>query len=168
MKPARTLISMRPSISTRDSHNTTSLVPRRSKGDPLHIITLFFIIPQTKEHESLSAQELSGLVGVSIMLASERYVNYMYMTLYFGGKVVKTVGVLQMSPLMEMNLMYQDHLIIVCHWAYTVYIYSYMYSVVSLHGDSMCRLLVTEKAGTLCRDDSVEGLRFYPNKFLEM
>ena len=30
------------------------------------------------------------------------------------------------------------------------------------------RLLVTEKAGAICRDDSVEGLRFYPNKFLEV
>jgi len=28
------------------------------------------------------------------------------------------------------------------------------------------RLLLAEKAGKLCRDDSVEGLRFYPNKFL--
>ena len=31
----------------------------------------------------------------------------------------------------------------------------------------VCRLLVTEGAGAICRDDSVEGLRFYPNKFLE-
>lgn len=30
------------------------------------------------------------------------------------------------------------------------------------------RLLVTEGAGAICRDDSVEGLRFYPNKFLEV
>jgi hypothetical protein len=30
-----------------------------------------------------------------------------------------------------------------------------------------CRLLVTEKAGKACRDDSVEGLKFYPNLFLE-
>ncbi|XP_015776109.1 PREDICTED: vacuolar protein-sorting-associated protein 36-like [Acropora digitifera] len=29
------------------------------------------------------------------------------------------------------------------------------------------RLLVTEQAGKACRDDSVEGLRFYPNRFLE-
>lgn len=29
------------------------------------------------------------------------------------------------------------------------------------------RLLVTEQAGKACRDDSVEGLRFYPNLFLE-
>eukprot|EP00795_Rhopilema_esculentum_P000583 gene583-10272_t len=28
------------------------------------------------------------------------------------------------------------------------------------------RLLSAEKAGKLCRDDSLEGLRFYPNKFL--
>ena len=28
------------------------------------------------------------------------------------------------------------------------------------------RLLITEKAGKACRDDSVEGLRFYPNRFL--
>ena len=28
------------------------------------------------------------------------------------------------------------------------------------------RLLVTELAGLVCRDDSVEGLRFYYNKFL--
>ena len=30
-----------------------------------------------------------------------------------------------------------------------------------------CRLLVTEKAGKACRDDSVEGLKFYPNFFFE-
>lgn len=30
----------------------------------------------------------------------------------------------------------------------------------------MVRLLMAEKVGKLCRDDSVEGLRFYPNKFL--
>lgn len=54
-----------------------------------------------KEHDSLSAEELSRQAGVSIMLARER-------------------------------------------------------------------LLVTENAGAVCRDDSVEGLRFYPNKFLEM
>lgn len=29
------------------------------------------------------------------------------------------------------------------------------------------RLLVTEKVGKACRDDSVEGLKFYPNFFLE-
>ncbi len=29
------------------------------------------------------------------------------------------------------------------------------------------RLLITENAGAICRDDSVEGLRFFPNKFLE-
>ena len=28
------------------------------------------------------------------------------------------------------------------------------------------RLLLAEQAGKLCRDDSLEGLRFYPNKFL--
>ena len=28
------------------------------------------------------------------------------------------------------------------------------------------RLLITEKAGLICRDDTVEGLRFYPNLFL--
>ena len=26
---------------------------------------------------------------------------------------------------------------------------------------------MTEKAGKACRDDSVEGLKFYPNLFLE-
>ena len=31
---------------------------------------------------------------------------------------------------------------------------------------SLSRLLITEKAGKACRDDSVEGLRFYPNRFL--
>lgn len=29
----------------------------------------------------------------------------------------------------------------------------------------ICRLLLAEKMGHLCRDDSVEGLRFYPNLF---
>jgi len=29
------------------------------------------------------------------------------------------------------------------------------------------RLLAAERVGKLCRDDSIEGLRFYPNKFLE-
>ncbi|XP_054272906.1 vacuolar protein-sorting-associated protein 36-like [Macrosteles quadrilineatus] len=29
------------------------------------------------------------------------------------------------------------------------------------------RLLATEKAGKACRDDTIEGLRFYPNLFLE-
>lgn len=29
------------------------------------------------------------------------------------------------------------------------------------------RLLVTEKHGKACRDDSIEALRFYPNLFLE-
>ncbi|CAB3359404.1 Hypothetical predicted protein [Cloeon dipterum] len=29
------------------------------------------------------------------------------------------------------------------------------------------RLLITEKAGRACRDDSIEGLRFYPNLLLE-
>lgn len=28
------------------------------------------------------------------------------------------------------------------------------------------RLLTTEKYGKACRDDSIEGLRFYPNSFL--
>uniref|UniRef100_A0A7M5WY60 Vacuolar protein-sorting-associated protein 36 n=1 Tax=Clytia hemisphaerica TaxID=252671 RepID=A0A7M5WY60_9CNID len=30
------------------------------------------------------------------------------------------------------------------------------------------RLLLAEQSGKLCRDDSLEGLRFYPNKFVEM
>ena len=30
----------------------------------------------------------------------------------------------------------------------------------------LSRLLITEKAGKACRDDSVEGLHFYPNRFL--
>lgn len=29
------------------------------------------------------------------------------------------------------------------------------------------RLLTTEKAGQVCRDESIEGLRFYPNLFLQ-
>eukprot|EP00731_Ephydatia_muelleri_P031182 Em0022g696a len=29
------------------------------------------------------------------------------------------------------------------------------------------RLLMSERAGNLCRDDTVEGLQFYPNRFLE-
>lgn len=29
------------------------------------------------------------------------------------------------------------------------------------------RLLTTEKSGAICRDDTIEGLRFYPNLFLE-
>lgn len=29
------------------------------------------------------------------------------------------------------------------------------------------KLLVTEKYGKACRDDSIEALRFYPNLFLE-
>ena len=28
------------------------------------------------------------------------------------------------------------------------------------------RLLLTEKVGGVCRDDTVEGLRFFPNLFL--
>jgi hypothetical protein len=28
------------------------------------------------------------------------------------------------------------------------------------------RLLLTEKVGGVCRDETVEGLRFYPNLFL--
>lgn len=52
-----------------------------------------------KEHKCLTAEELSKLVGVSIMLAKER-------------------------------------------------------------------LLITEKAGLICRDDTIEGLTFYPNLFL--
>lgn len=28
------------------------------------------------------------------------------------------------------------------------------------------RLLTAERAGSICRDDSIEGLRFYPNLFL--
>ena len=28
------------------------------------------------------------------------------------------------------------------------------------------RLLAAETDGLVCRDDSVEGLRFYPNKFI--
>ena len=30
------------------------------------------------------------------------------------------------------------------------------------------RLLAAEQSGLACRDDTVEGLRFYPNKFLAM
>jgi len=30
------------------------------------------------------------------------------------------------------------------------------------------RLLLAEQAGKVCRDDSLEGLRFYPNKFVEI
>lgn len=52
------------------------------------------------EHEALTAEQLSHLAGVSIMLANER-------------------------------------------------------------------LLLTESAGSICRDDSVEGLRFYPNRFID-
>jgi ESCRT-II complex subunit VPS36 len=29
------------------------------------------------------------------------------------------------------------------------------------------QLLQAEKAGRICRDDTVEGLRFYPNRFLQ-
>uniref|UniRef100_A0A6V7JTP5 Vacuolar protein-sorting-associated protein 36 n=1 Tax=Bracon brevicornis TaxID=1563983 RepID=A0A6V7JTP5_9HYME len=29
------------------------------------------------------------------------------------------------------------------------------------------RLMVTEKCGRACRDDTIEALRFYPNLFLE-
>jgi ESCRT-II complex subunit VPS36 len=29
------------------------------------------------------------------------------------------------------------------------------------------RLLTTEKHGKACRDESIEGLRFYPNHFLQ-
>jgi ESCRT-II complex subunit VPS36 len=29
------------------------------------------------------------------------------------------------------------------------------------------RLLTTEKHGKACRDESIEGLRFYPNQFLQ-
>lgn len=31
---------------------------------------------------------------------------------------------------------------------------------------SMERLLSAERAGKVCRDESIEGLRFYPNRFL--
>jgi len=33
-------------------------------------------------------------------------------------------------------------------------------------GGLCCRLLTAEHAGKLCRDESMEGLRFYPNEFL--
>lgn len=29
------------------------------------------------------------------------------------------------------------------------------------------RLLTAERAGSVCRDESIEGLRFYPNLFLQ-
>lgn len=29
------------------------------------------------------------------------------------------------------------------------------------------RLLTAERAGKICRDESIEGLRFFPNRFLE-
>lgn len=29
------------------------------------------------------------------------------------------------------------------------------------------RLLTTERAGKVCRDESIEGLQFFPNRFLE-
>ena len=29
------------------------------------------------------------------------------------------------------------------------------------------RLLLTEQAGRVCRDESIQGLRFFPNKFLQ-
>lgn len=29
------------------------------------------------------------------------------------------------------------------------------------------RLLAAEESGLICRDDSIEGLIFYPNRFLE-
>lgn len=29
------------------------------------------------------------------------------------------------------------------------------------------RLLTAERAGRICRDESIEGLRFYPNRFLQ-
>jgi ESCRT-II complex subunit VPS36 len=29
------------------------------------------------------------------------------------------------------------------------------------------RLMTTEKHGQACRDESIEGLRFYPNRFLQ-
>ena len=36
-----------------------------------------------------------------------------------------------------------------------------------MHFYHFSRLLLSERAGKLCRDDTVEGLRFYPNRFLE-
>lgn len=29
------------------------------------------------------------------------------------------------------------------------------------------RLFTAERAGKICRDESIEGLRFFPNRFLE-
>lgn len=29
------------------------------------------------------------------------------------------------------------------------------------------RLLTAERSGKICRDESIEGLKFYPNRFLE-
>lgn len=29
------------------------------------------------------------------------------------------------------------------------------------------RLFIAEKAGGICRDESIEGLRFYPNMFIK-
>lgn len=83
---------------------------------------------KVSERGSLTSEEFAKLVGMSVLLAKERYVSPCLLA------VVCDI--------------FLDEQIIVGFFFF------------------IPRLLLAEKMGHLCRDDSVEGLRFYPNLFM--
>lgn len=93
-----------------------------------------FMVPvsQVSEKGSLTAEEFAKLLGLSVLLAKERYC-----------------------------LMYMLHMLL--HFVLTAS--SSCLFILTLNVFLSYRLLLAEKVGHLCRDDSVEGLRFYPNLF---
>ena len=40
-------------------------------------------------------------------------------------------------------------------------------TLTNMYSMTLVRLLLTEQAGRICRDESIQGLRFFPNKFLQ-
>ena len=120
---------------------------------------------QLEKEGSLSAEELARLAAVSITLASERYNVYtmnnvlcmcstMCMHHNFSGTDSDIPSPHSLPPSLPFLLFLPLSLPLP--------------SPPSTFPPSLlyCRLLITEKAGKACRDDSVEGLRFYPNRFL--
>lgn len=90
-------------------------------------------VSQVSEKGSLTAEEFAKLVGLSVLLAKERYC-LIYCWKFYSSDIF-------------------------------VLIVSSTFLFLTLNVCLSSRLLLAEKMGHLCRDDSVEGLRFYPNLF---
>ena len=95
---------------------------------------------QVEEAGSLTSEELSQLLNMAITLARERYCALFMVKVKLYNERIN-------CSLCE-KISQKDLFLIAVHLFF--------------------RLLLTEQAGKLCRDDSLEGLRFYPNRFLAM